>query len=333
MNNKDTWYGWLGVLLVGLILLIGGCTPGTGQTGPATTPGPGWSIGSPMPTARGAIAGAAISDTIYVVGGYVGKGTPVNTVEAYDTTTDRWRTVAPLPQPLHHAAAVAAEGKLYVVGGWTGPVDKPPSSATYVYDPATNRWSRKADMPFGRAAHGLEYSDSTIFVLGGIGEEFAEAILSYIPEADLWSVNVLLSVPRQGLAVANYIGYIYTFGGRVGNQSSDAVEAFWPAAEWLTRLPPLPLARSFLAAATVGDFIYTFGGEDIETNQVFGNAEALDAIYGTWQQIPPLPTPRHSLIAVAVNNRIYTIGGATRAGSLARDHWSHAVEIYTPPQP
>src|SRR5262249_42452739 len=57
---------------------------------------------------------------------------------------------ASIPRPLHHAAAVGLKDKLYVVGGfvegWT------PTDDVHEYDPASDRWQRRAALPTPRGA-------------------------------------------------------------------------------------------------------------------------------------------------------------------------------------
>src|SRR5688572_23819104 len=85
---------------------------------PQPGPVPQWAEGEPMPTPRTEVAGAALDNKIYVIGGLDQRGSAVSTVEVYDPEVDRWNASTPLPQPLHHAAAASHNGTLYVVGGY-----------------------------------------------------------------------------------------------------------------------------------------------------------------------------------------------------------------------
>ena len=58
-------------------------------------------------------------------------------VDAYNPTTNTWRTVAPLPTARSGLAAeTGADGTIYAIGGanW----NNQPSSNVYAYNPATN---------------------------------------------------------------------------------------------------------------------------------------------------------------------------------------------------
>jgi N-acetylneuraminic acid mutarotase len=62
--------------------------------------------------------------------------------------TSPWKKGAPFPEPDEELYGVTANGKLYVMGGWG---DGKARGANYEYDPATDRWTKKAPMP--RPAH------------------------------------------------------------------------------------------------------------------------------------------------------------------------------------
>ncbi|PJE95843.1 hypothetical protein CUT44_21590 [Streptomyces carminius] len=90
-----------------------------------------WSERTPMPTARGGLAAAAVGRWIHTFGGEGNVVDGVHTVfpetEAYDTFRDRWRRLDPMPVPRHGTAAVAVRGTIHIPGGGTtpgaGPVD------------------------------------------------------------------------------------------------------------------------------------------------------------------------------------------------------------------
>src|SRR6185295_15838531 len=62
--------------------------------------------------------------------------------------TSPWKKGAPFPEPDEELYGVPVGGKLYVFGGFGG--GKAPGIA-YEYNPATDRWTKKAAMP--RPAH------------------------------------------------------------------------------------------------------------------------------------------------------------------------------------
>ncbi len=74
--------------------------------------------------------------------------------QVYDPETETWKDVAPLPERLDHIQGVAVGSRIYYVGGlrdWPAPH----VSSVYVYDTASDRFSRGAPMPRGRGAGGV----------------------------------------------------------------------------------------------------------------------------------------------------------------------------------
>ena len=62
--------------------------------------------------------------------------------------TSPWKKAAPFPEPDEELYGVACSGKMYVIGGWG---EGKARGANYEYDPATDKWTKKASMP--RPAH------------------------------------------------------------------------------------------------------------------------------------------------------------------------------------
>ena len=51
-----------------------------------------WTTGFPMPTARSEIAGAALNDKIYIIGGFDDTGRSSSSVQVYDASVGEWVT-------------------------------------------------------------------------------------------------------------------------------------------------------------------------------------------------------------------------------------------------
>jgi N-acetylneuraminic acid mutarotase len=82
-----------------------------------------WSTAASMPTARENLAAAAINDKIYAIGGLGFNGTTttnLNTVDAYDPSSNSWSTAISMPTARHDLAATDANGLIYAVGGNNG---------------------------------------------------------------------------------------------------------------------------------------------------------------------------------------------------------------------
>ena len=184
-----------------------------------------WTRRASMPRLRQEIAAAVVDDRIYVFGGLDDSGNSIDAVEAYAPRTDTWERRASLPMPLNHLAAVAVKGRIYILGGYVNFSPNPIiSDQTLEYDPQADSWSRKADMPFGRGAHGAALLDGRIYVVGGIGSPAGEQtrVMIYDPATDFWNVGAHMPVPSEHLAVAAAGGRIYAISGRFGTGLSEA---------------------------------------------------------------------------------------------------------------
>jgi hypothetical protein len=78
-----------------------------------------WATGfAPLPTLRGGFATAVFGREIAVIGGE-GGGATFDAVEAYDTTSNTWRTLTPMPTARHGIQAAMWNGAAYIAAGGT----------------------------------------------------------------------------------------------------------------------------------------------------------------------------------------------------------------------
>jgi N-acetylneuraminic acid mutarotase len=283
-----------------------------------------WTEGAPMPTPRTEIAGAAIDNIVYIVGGFDAQGRAVATVEVYNSSNDSWSAVAPMPQPLHHAAAASLGEKLYVVGGYFA--NNTSSDRLYVYDPKTDKWQDLSSMPTARGALTAQFVNGTLYAIGGVSTGFGSAGVvgtneAYDPATDRWEEKEPMPTPREHLASASYDNELYIIGGRVGGLDAnlDANEMYDPAEDKWTELAAMPSKRGGLAAAASPSDgrIYVFGGES--PTGTFRNNERYSPHTSIWESAPEMPNGRHGLAAVGVENEIYVIGGGPQPGLTVSD--------------
>ena len=118
-----------------------------------------------MPTARHGLSTSVIDGKIYAISGFDGEN--MATVEQYDPASDTWTIKSDLPTLRSHLAAQVVDGKIYAIGGWDrrAGLDTVFSSVA-VYDPATNTWTKRADMPTPRWSPASAVVDGKICVIG-----------------------------------------------------------------------------------------------------------------------------------------------------------------------
>ena len=142
-----------------------------------------------MPAGRKNLATAVVDGKIYAIGGFVGNGIYLSTVEVYTPATDRWQRAASMPTARDYLVTAVVERKTYAIGGCGGP------TTVEVYNPATNSWRKMANLlnwrNFPTAAVVV---DGKIYVIGGnIGS--TDTVKVYDPATDKWQ-NVT-EVPKQ----------------------------------------------------------------------------------------------------------------------------------------
>jgi N-acetylneuraminic acid mutarotase len=80
-----------------------------------------WALVTSMPTGRQNLAAATVNGKIYAIGGFDVNFNPVNTVEAYDPSSNSWSTAASMITAREGLAATDASGLIYAVGGAGSP--------------------------------------------------------------------------------------------------------------------------------------------------------------------------------------------------------------------
>jgi N-acetylneuraminic acid mutarotase len=113
----------VGGLIDGVVVVAGGREGAIASHAPSTYvlgEDATWSVGSPMPTSRGGMAGAVWGGRLFVIGGEGNaddESGVFDGVEAYDVGRDQWSTVTPMVRPRHGMGAASLDGVIYVPGG------------------------------------------------------------------------------------------------------------------------------------------------------------------------------------------------------------------------
>lgn len=110
-----------------------------------------------------------------------------------------------VPTPRFGLCVSVVNGKIYAIGGF--------SSLPIVeeYDPATDTWTRKANMPFGKHWFATCVLDGKIYAIGGSGP--VSTVEEYDTAADTWVKKANMPTRRSLLATSAVNGKIYAIGG------------------------------------------------------------------------------------------------------------------------
>lgn len=177
-----------------------------------------WSLGPSLPEARGGGALVRQGRELHFFGGterdlinrsvYL-RDRPEHWVLRLDGGA-AWTNAAPMPNPRNHMAGVALGGLIYAIGGQhLGDEIAGNQSDVQAYDPTTNSWTARADMPrpAGHISSSTFVQNNRIMVIGGVtqGSLKAANVIEYDPSSNRWAELTPIPEARQS-PVADAIG-------------------------------------------------------------------------------------------------------------------------------
>lgn len=231
-----------------LYVMGGNDSSGTISTMDMFDPSSGqWVSKNSMSTDRGLAACASIGGKIYVIGGMRVVGSNYDfdgfmTVEVYDTSTGTWAQLADMPTRRWGHSAVALNGKIYVFGGVSGAGQSGwvPYSSVEVYNPQTDTWTTKSNMPTNRYCLSTCVLDRSIYTIGGWynsgGGPIYNKVEVYDPERDTCFTETPMPVALAVLASIVVGGRIYVYGGARTTHPNIGTSAIY---EFETKVVPV----------------------------------------------------------------------------------------------
>jgi N-acetylneuraminic acid mutarotase len=251
-----------------------------------------WAAKADMPTRRILFATGVVNGKIYVIGGESSLGASARaTVEEYDPATDTWSQKADMPTPRTRSAASVVDGKIYVIGGGRGGGSGYPEMPTVeAYDPATNTWTKKADMPGARELLSTSVVGGKIYAIGGQreGGGFSgvfSTVEMYVPATDTWTKKADAPLPRKVHSASVLKDIIYVFGGRtaIGGLPESFLFQYDPATDTWAAREDMPYRVANAPASTVDGRIYLIGG----SSAPWPYMEVLSTVW----EYSPVPSP------------------------------------------
>ncbi len=214
-------------VLDGKIYAIGGWSGTSATTSALEVYDPAkdtWTKKANMPGgSRATVGAAAVNGKVYAIAGW-GSNVPLSIVDEYDPATDTWTRKTDIPTARGYLSASAVNGKIYVIGGKAGTIQNPIELPTVEeYDPATDRWTERSDLPDARYFLSTSVVDDKIYAIGG--RPNARATEEYDPATDTWTVKANMPTGRNMLATSAANGKIYAIGGGSG---LSTVEEYTP---------------------------------------------------------------------------------------------------------
>jgi N-acetylneuraminic acid mutarotase len=294
----------------------------------------GWVIRANLPsTERGALTTAVVTNAsgesvLYAIGGVALSGGSLGKVQAYNVASNTWTDRASLPYAAGNTnGAAVIDGRIYLSGGETR--DKFFRRELYMYDPATNTWTRKHDMPTGTWGGVSGVISGKLYVLSCEIEEDCGVdyrpwtLFRYDPAADQWST--LASPPATVRApMGGAIGGKLYITGTVPppDGAAGTLNVYNPATNQWTPKTGLARARWAGAYATLGAKLYVIGGLQTDPDGFIRPTRTVslyDPATNSWKDGVPLPTERFGSASKVFRNgqaRIEFVGGARPGNNL-----------------
>ncbi|TDG13332.1 hypothetical protein E2F43_07250 [Seongchinamella unica] len=228
---------------------------------------------------------------------------------------DSYRSGQDMPVGGAVRASCTVNGKLYVFGGgWeTGS----PLDSTQEYDPVTDTWRRRANMPTPRAWATASAFKGECYVMGGSAGGQVEAVVeAYNPRTNSWRSRARLPEGRFSASSVTLGKRIYMIGGSGGDRLSPFAPAeasvfiYNPARNRWSAGAEMPTARRRMGVGTVDGLIYAVGGANRMGGFEFSDTvERYDPVADEWQTLDPAPAAFTSAAVVALNDYLYVFGG------------------------
>ena len=280
-----------------------------------------WQLETLIPTGRSnfGLAAQPGSFYLYAFGGMVSGTEVLTATERYNTCSRQWENRAPLPAPRGYVMAVEIDNKYYVVGG----VDQIVSgtfgvqSSTYVYDPDTDAWTRRADLPQALGGVALATANGKLYAFGGFDQRGynlgnVAVTYEYNPATNKWRERTAAPVGTRSLAgAASLNGKIYVVGGITDGDPYTATMGantiYDPVANTWQLGAPVGSSRSLALAVAPDNTIYAFGGEGGEGPL----SNRYDPVSNKWDSLSTYYTDefRSGVGAAYSRGRLFIVGG------------------------
>ncbi|WP_289037635.1 kelch repeat-containing protein [uncultured Zobellia sp.] len=277
------------------------------------------------PVARHEAAFVRVDDKFYLLGG---RG--IRPVSIYDTNTQSWSEGSKPPIEMHHFQPVVYQHKIYLISALTGKYPaETPTEHIYIYDPATDEWSKGDEIPEERrrGSTGNVLYEGKIYISCGIKNghigDYKNWMDSYDPSTGEWEVLADAPRARDHFQAVLADGKIYAPAGRNSGIDPDSVFGGTIAEvdvydiksdTWETLPENIPTPRAGNAAALFHDELIVVGGESTTQEKAHADVEVLDLNTHKWHTLPSMVEGRHGSGLVLFEDGVYIASGCGNRG-------------------
>ena len=305
-----------------------------------------WTAKAPYPNlfgsfglSAGVFPNSAGQSIVYTFGGTGDEGGTGVSIYAYNVATNTWTTTGSRPDVdgffMNGVGRIGSQlyfsgGRFSYQGGEEG------SQATFAYDPAANRLTRKADMPRYTAEGVSGVIDGRLWVLPGICDDAywpfpgycaqkpIRQLYRYDPAKNTWVARKAAPHNHRHAAGGVIDGKFYVAGGLDGYALSANLDVYDPATDTWRTLAPLPIAGGAVGTVLGGRlFVIVSSGTGLR-------AYAYDPGTNTWTT-RAAPTGLAAVVRVTLNGQAHllAVGGFHDGPNPPGESIPNDSELYT----
>ncbi len=316
MTSPTTRQLYLGLMLLGLLLMADSATPACAQAFGS------WTYTGSLKEGRiGPLVTRLPDGRVLVFGGFrydpvADDYVSVGSAELYEPATGTWSFTGS-PHGVHSSATLLANGKVLAIADYS----------TEVYDPRTGTWTPTGNPYLVFSGHKeVLLQDGRVLMVGGYRAEL------YDPNTGIWSATGGARKARYNFtAAALPNGKVLIAGGSpwfdYPPHSLNSAELYDPATGSWNFTGNLNTGREYHATALLGNGkVVVIGGSvcaDSSCSLPMKSTELYDPATGTWSYTGDLNTPRGAISALPLSDgNVFVMGGYTY------DNTSGNPEVY-----
>ncbi len=221
-----------------------------------------WASLPDLPRGANHVGVVTLGNAIYAFGGFIEQNrTPHD--EAFAFEAGAWRKLRRLPEACGAIACIAVGNMIHLVGGAIGSDNRRSVDWHLVYDPSTDRYTRRQPMPLARDHVGIVTVNNRLHVIGGRVDTFhtnSNLHHAYDAKTDNWTFLAPIPTARSGHGTVWYRDRIFCMGGEGTNRVYGQNESYDPATDKWESHAPMLTPRHGMGAVVIGDSIYVAGG-------------------------------------------------------------------------
>ncbi|XP_054160738.1 kelch-like protein 18 [Oppia nitens] len=238
-----------------------------------------------MSTIRRDFGLVSLNSILYAMGGW-NNGGVLNSVETYDTQTNRWKSVSSMNILRDYFDAAVISNTIYVCGGYNDNYFK---SCEY-YSQNIDKWYLTTPMSIERQSLGLvSLGEGFLYAIGGVNRNgYLNSMEMFDTKTKQWIPKASMIYKRGHYGSASFMDKIYVCGG-YGNSDGKSCESYDPQTNQWTPIASMKNQRSHFKLIAFDDNLYALGGYADADGTRFNSVELYDHYTNQWYYTTSLP--------------------------------------------